>query len=135
MTSKVSVDFDVRFTSLPVTGDVSAIRLTPPAYPGMDVYYFVHSTGSYFQEFGDDYSTALVAPTLDTWHHVAIAIATNGVTSTITASMDGAAGWTNHTLLHTWPTPTTAILQLGLADLYMVNGSEAFVDNVVVRVQ
>lgn len=135
MTSRISVDFDVRFTALPATGDVSTIRLTPPVFPGMDVYYFVYSTGSYFQEFGDDYSAALAAPTLDAWHHVAIAITTNGVTSTITASMDGAAGWTNHTLLHTWPTPTTALLQLGLADLYLVNSSEVFIDNVVVRVQ
>lgn len=135
MTSQISVELDVRFTMLPTSGNVAPIRVTPPSYPGMDVYYFASSGGSYFQEFGDDYSSGLPAPALNVWHHLVITISTSGATSTITASMDGALGWNNHTLLHPWPTPTTAILHVGLASLYMLNNGDVFVDNVVVRVQ
>jgi hypothetical protein len=135
MTSRISVDFDVRYPTLPVTGVVSAIRLTPPIYPGMDVYFFARTTNSYFQEYGDDYSAFLPAPSLDTWHHVAITITTTGLSSMIDASVDGIVGWKNHTLLHPWPSPTIATLQVGLANLYAVTSGEAFVDNVVVRTQ
>src|SRR5262249_54082843 len=132
---QVSVDFDVWFASLSAAGDTAPIRLTPPAFPGMDVYYFANPSGAYFQEYGDDYSAALATPALSTWHHISITIVTNGTTSTIDASIDGTAGWTGHTLKHPWPTPTTAIVEVGLADLYGETNGEAYVDNVVVRVQ
>jgi hypothetical protein len=137
MLSTLSVEFDVRYASLPASGagDVSPVLLTPPTFPGFDVYYFAYANGSYFQEYGDDYSPGLAAPSLNTWHHVKISITTNGTTSTIDASVDGTAGWTNHTLKHAWPTPTIASVRLGLAGLYQVASAEAFIDNVVVRVQ
>ena len=134
MVNKISVDFDVFYTALPDSGDVSSVLLTGPMFPGQDIYYFAHTTGSYFQEFGNDYSPGLSAPSLNAWHHVSIAVATTGAKSTISASIDGTSGWTNHTLMQAWPASTTAILQIGLASLYQVaNYEEVFVDNVVVR--
>ena len=136
MNSKIRVDLDVLFTAhVASPAAVAPLRLTPPVYPGMDVYLFAASAGIYFQEYGNDFSTMLPSPTLNAWHHVIVSITTIGTTSTIDASFDGTAAWSGHTLADTWPAPTTATLDVGLPDLYQAADAEVFVDNVVVRVQ
>ena len=134
VTTSLSVDYDVRFVTSSTTGDVSSVLLTPPTFPGYDVYFFVGGTKSYFQEYGDDYSPMLAAPSPDVWHHVHIALAL-GASTAINASLDGTTYWSSHALLHTWPTPVQATIQIGVASLYQETNGEVFIDNVVVRAQ
>ncbi len=132
--NSISVDFEVWYTALPNPGDVSPIRLTGPTFPGQDIYFYSHTGGSYFQEYGNDYSPGQAAPSLDAWHHVSIAVTTSGATSTINASFDGLSYWTNHTLMQPWPASATVTLQLGLVLWQVTIPEEIYIDNVVVRV-
>jgi hypothetical protein len=137
LVDKISVDFDVQYlTPIPDSGVTSPILLTTPTFPGQDIYFYAGWFGSYFQEYGNDYSPNLVSPPIGVWHHVSIVVQNvdAGVTN-ITASMDGNAAWTNHALKQAWPSPTTATLQIGLPALYQVGVTQdVLVDNVVVRV-
>ena len=133
--SSISVDFEVQYAAIPSAGDISAILLTGPTYPGQDIYFFVSSDGSYFQEYGDDYSPMMGAPSEGAWHHVSISVTTASGVSTINAGVDGTAYWTNHQLDQPWPMATTVTLKLGLPDTYQVTApAQLFIDNVVVRV-
>jgi len=52
----------------------------------------------------------------------------------VDASVDGVAGWTNHTMDHPWTKPVTIDVDVGLI-LYGLQADEGYVDNVVVRAQ
>jgi hypothetical protein len=135
LVSSMSVDFDVQYVAVPSSGDISAILLTGPTYPGQDIYFFVSSNSSYFQEFGDDFSSMMAAPSQGAWHHVSISVTTASGVSTINAGVDGTAYWMNHHLDQPWPMATTVTLKLGLPDTYEVTTpTQLYIDNVVVRV-
>jgi hypothetical protein len=138
LVDKIAVDFDVQYvTPVPDSGVTSPIVLTTPTFPGQDIYFYAGWFGSYFQEFNDDYSPNIAVPSIGVWHHVSIVVQNvdAGVNTAITASMDGTAAWTNHTLMQAWPAATTVRLQIGLGALYGVGVTqEVLIDNVVVRV-
>jgi hypothetical protein len=135
ITNKPVVQFDVRFAALPADGiPLSPIVLTPPNPPGEDLFWFVDANGSYFQEYGSIDNSG-PAPTIDTWHRIVFDLTLNSSSSTtITATVDGVAEWSNKTLPYPWPTPTTATIRVGAARVY-ANGNNLYIDNVVVRTQ
>lgn len=133
MTTTISVEFDVRFAVVPADGQaISPFMLTPPVYPGFDLYWFVDANNSYFQEFGDDLSASGASPTANTWHKVTLSLTTNGTSSQIDAAVDGIAFWTNHTLKYPWPTGVFATLRVGAARTY-AQSNHVFVENVIVK--
>jgi hypothetical protein len=137
MVNKMVVDFDVLYESaLPGAGggDISPILLTPPTFPGFDVYFYAQYNASYFQEYGNTgVCEGLGAPSLGVWHHISITV-NAGTTTTMDCTFD-ATTTTNKTLPYAWALGTTARLQIGLAALYQVSSSQSvYVDNVVVRV-
>jgi hypothetical protein len=133
LTTAISVEFDVRFAVVPASGQpTSPFMLTPPIYPGFDIYWFVDANGSYFQQYGDDFSQTRPSPTANAWHKVMLSLTTNGVTSQINASVDGTAYWTNHTLEHPWPTGIFATLRVGAARTY-AQSNDVFIENVIVK--
>jgi hypothetical protein len=135
VTTKISLEFDVRFAVIPAAGQaISPFMLTPPIYPGFDIYWFVDASNAYFQEYGDDFSQGRPSPTANAWHKVTLALTTNGTTSQIDASVDGTAYWTNHTLAHPWPAGIFATLRVGAARTY-AQTNDVFVDNVIVKTE
>ena len=133
MSTSISIEFEVRFAALPADGNpLSTFMLTPPTYPGMDLYWFVDANNAYFQEYGDDFSPSQSQPNTTGFHKVTLSLTTNGTTSTINASVDGTAYWTNHTMKHPWPMNTTATLHVGAARAYATN-NDVFIDNVIVK--
>ena len=116
-------------------GDISPILLTPPTFPGADIYWYAQYNAAYFQEYGDDtLASSLSSPALDTWHHVFIAVQ-SGATTKMSASFDTSNVLSNQAVPYAWTVNTTVILQMGLAALYKVSvAQDVYVDNVVVRV-
>jgi hypothetical protein len=133
MTTTISIEFEVRFAALPADGTaLSPFMLTPPTFPGFDLYWFVDANNAYFQEYGDDLSPSQPQPSTTAFHKVLLSVTTNGTSSTIDASVDGTAYWTNHVMKYPWPMMTTATLHVGAARAYATN-NDVFIDNVVVK--
>lgn len=135
VTSSISVELDARFVAVLDSGVVGPLRVTPPTQiAAQDFYFYTQTFDSYFQQY-DKYSN-LALPTLapNTWHHIALSMVASGGNWIVNASLDGVSGWANHTMDHPWTKPVTIDVDVGLI-LYTVQSDEAYVDNVVIRVQ
>jgi hypothetical protein len=135
VTTSLTVDYDVYYPALPASGDVSTVLASPPTFPGFDVYFFVSNNTTYFQEYGDQYSSMLAAAPTNTWQHVSLAFTLTSNATTATAKFGATTYWNNQQLSHTWPTPVQLTVEVGLANLYQVTASEAYLDNIVIRAQ
>jgi len=131
-TTGTTVTVDVAFLvkTLPPNDSFNVVMLGPN---GPTPLYFFFDTGKcYFQDGPDDFSTFLSAPSTSVWHHIGIVV-TNG--NTVTATFDGVAAWTAHTLPYPWASPTIASLEVGIAGLTTAAAADAWIDDVVVRTQ
>ena len=132
-----TLEFEVRFDRVPPAGGdgkISPILVTPPDFPGHDIYFFFDEETSYFQEYGDTYSAFLRTPALHVWHHFSLDVTTVTATTFATAKIDDAVYWNNETLKHPITNGQVLTFELGVAANYRSNqGGEITIDDVVLR--
>jgi hypothetical protein len=132
-TTSFTVDLDVMFPSLDGDGgDTSPIKILCPG--AHYVYFYATGDTSYFQIGGAEESPHMAPPTVAAWHHLTVAIALTPTTSIVNAFIDGNPVWPNHQMTVPWGSPAAVTLQAGVPAQFDELYGEAYVDNVVVRV-
>jgi hypothetical protein len=133
VSSQISVDFDVYYTSLGTNGPVSAISLTPVTNPG--IVFFARETYAYFQvaAASGEYSANFNKPGAGQWHHVSVTIKLAATGSTISGSFDGKALWTDYAMKNSWGVTEMVTVSAGITGTFQQLSADVYVDNVVVN--
>ncbi len=132
---RLSIDLDVLFLEVPdgsSSARLGAVLLDSPSDQEIELY--VSTATAYFQYGGNVYSPDGPPPTLGEWHHVNLTIAL-GPPTKFTGSIDGNQLWSDYKSPADWVAPRSVQLRVGMPAPYQIVGSaEAWIDNVVVRV-
>lgn len=131
-----SLELDVRFDRVPSgTSRISPILVTPPKFPGNDLYFFDSKDVSYFQEYRDELSPTTGAPALHEWHHLSLDVTISAEATVATAKLDDHVYWNAKKLLYPIAhDQTTLTFDFGVARNYeSAEGGEIAVDNIVLR--
>lgn len=135
VTSSITLELDVRFSTIPPSGALSPFVLRPSNGEGGYVYLYVKSDRTYMQVSSDEYSKWLTPPTPAAWHHITASVTFDAAKTTFAGTFDGVAfDWSSVAKTsHAWEIAQTVTVRVG-ANPYQTGG-EIFIDNVVVNVK